>query len=187
MKIRETDDAGIERRERRPRWMALAQEGDHEAYRALLEDISVELRRFIRRRIRDEHESEDICQEVLLTMHRARHTYDPSRPFEPWLYAVARNVVIDHERGRQARTKWEALVEELPERASPASELLGETRLDEALKALPQGQRNVIEMLKVEGLSVESAARRARISPGALRVRAHRAYRALRALLGSVD
>jgi RNA polymerase sigma factor (sigma-70 family) len=164
--------------------MELAQGGDREAYRALLEDISPELERFIRRRVRDHHEAEDVFQEALLAIHRARHTYDPARPFEPWLFAVARNVAVDSLRKRHTRTSREALLGELPEQpASPGPSL--DQGLRDALEALPGQQREVIEMLKVEGLSVEAAAARARITPGALRVRAHRAYRALRALIAS--
>lgn len=72
-------------------WMARAQAGDGEAYRLLLDSVAADLRGFFRRRVRETQEVEDHVQETLLTLHRARHTYDPSRAFEPWLYAIARN------------------------------------------------------------------------------------------------
>src|SRR6266404_5971959 len=76
----------------RTQWMECAQRGDREAYRALLTDIASPLLRFLRRRIADPHELEDVYQDTLMALHRARHTYDPSRPFEPWLFAIARHV-----------------------------------------------------------------------------------------------
>ncbi|MBM4244134.1 MAG: hypothetical protein FJ148_10005 [Deltaproteobacteria bacterium] len=75
----------------RAAWMARAQSGDGEAYRRLLESVASDLRSSFRRRIRDVQEVEDLVQETLLTVHRARRTWDPARPLEPWLYAIARN------------------------------------------------------------------------------------------------
>ncbi len=173
--------------ERRARWMESAQDGDRDAYRALLEDIAPELGAFLRRRVRDEYDAEDLLQEVLLTLHRARHTFDPSRPFDPWMYAIARNALIDHLRRSAARARWETAPGDLPERAAEAAPTLGEAHIEQALEGLPESQREAFRMLKLEGLSVEAAAARAGISPGALRVRAHRAYQALRARLRGDD
>jgi RNA polymerase sigma-70 factor (ECF subfamily) len=166
----------------RSRWMECAQRGDREAYRALLTDIASPLLRFLRRRIADPHEVEDVYQDTLMALHRARHTYDPSRPFEPWLFAIARHVTVDHFRYRMVHTSHEILVEELPEPVGDADP--AQPRLAEALDRLPQAQREAFEMLQLEGLSVAAAAARVGITTGALKVRAHRAYRALRALLG---
>jgi RNA polymerase sigma-70 factor (ECF subfamily) len=166
--------------------MARVQGGDQEAYRALLDDVVPMLRGFLRRRVTGMSDVEDILQDVLLAMHRARHTYDPARPLEPWLYAIARNVTIDHARRRLARANWEVMVDELPDAPGAVDAPYG-PRLDEALGKLPTAQREAFEMLKLEGLSVDAAAERAGTTPGALKVRAHRAYKTLRALLGGGD
>lgn len=169
--------------ERRARWMESAQRGDRDAYRALLEDIAPELGAFLRRRVRDESDAEDLVQEVLLAVHRARHTFDPSRPFDPWMYAIARNALTDHLRRNAARARWETAPGDLPDGVAEAGPSLGRAHLEQALEGLPESQREAFRMLKIEGLSVEAAAARAGVSPGALRVRAHRAYQALRARL----
>jgi RNA polymerase sigma-70 factor (ECF subfamily) len=166
--------------------MALAQQGDQDAYRELLDDLVPMLRAVIRRRVANVNEIDDIVQDVLLAVHRARHTYDPARPLEPWVFAIARNVTIDHARRRLARSGWEVTVEQLPDAPGEADAPLA-PRLDEALARLPAAQREAFRMLKLEGLSVDAAAERAGTTPGALKVRAHRAYKALRALLGAGD
>ena len=168
----------------RAAWMARAQDGDREAYRTLLEDVSPPLRRFFRRRINDAGDVEDLLQDTLIALHRARHTYDPARPLEPWLFAIARNVLTDHLRRELGRARREVLVDVLPEvEETPAGET--EQQVAQALARLPPAQRQAIELLKLEGLSVEMAAARAGTTAGALKVRAHRAYRALRTLLGA--
>ena len=166
----------------RTRWMECAQRGDREAYGALLTDVASPLLRFLRRWIADPHELEDVHQDTLMALHRARHTYDPSRPFEPWLFAIARHVAVDHLRRRASRTSREMLVEALPEPGTDTDP--GSPRLAEALERLPPAQREAFEMLQLEGLSVAAAAARVGITTSALKVRAHRAYKALRALLG---
>lgn len=166
--------------------MARVQDGDQEAYRALLDDLVPTLRAFLRRRVGNVNDVEDIAQDALLAMHRARHTWDPARPLEPWLFAIARNVAIDHARRSIARAGWEIMVDELPDRPGEIDAPFA-PRLDEALEQLPAAQREAFRMLKLEGLSVEAAAERAGTTPGALKVRAHRAYKALRALLGAGD
>ena len=163
--------------------MARAQAGDRDAYRSLLEEIGPIVLGWLRRWLTDAEDLADVYQDTLVHLHRARHTYDPTRAFEPWLFAIARNAAADHGRRRRRRRTWETAVDDLPE--IPMEEQAFEPALADALRALPRPQREAFTMLKLEGLSVGAAAARAGISPGALKVRAHRAYKALRALLGS--
>lgn len=115
-----------------------------------------------------------------MTLHRSRHTYDAARPFEPWLFAVVRNVMIDHARRRARTARVEVLaVDELPEAVAPEP-VSSSDLLEDALRRLPAAQREAFEMIQMEGLSVAAAAERAGTSMGALRVRAHRAYKAIR-------
>src|SRR5438874_768913 len=84
--------------------MARAQGGDGEAYRRLLTDIVPYLHSLARRHHRDPGDVEDTVQDVLLTVHAIRHTYDPHRPFGPWLVAITKRRIIDRLR-RQGRTR----------------------------------------------------------------------------------
>jgi RNA polymerase sigma-70 factor, ECF subfamily len=176
------DSASEERSRNRARLMARMQDGDSDSCRALLDDIGPMLTGFLRRRIADAGALEDVYQETLMALFEARHTYDPSRPLEPWLFAIARNIAADHARRFWTRATFEQLTDAIPERLA-AEEPRSDPSLEDAMARLPEQQREAFSMLKLEGLSIEQAADRAGISVGALRVRAHRAYKSLRKLI----
>ena len=163
--------------------MAQLQRGDAEACRALLDDIGPSVRAFLRRRIAGAEDLEDVYQEVLLGLYEARHSYEPGRPLEPWLFAIARNIAVDFTRRRWSRARWEELAAEPPE-ARDESSPEPQPNLEEALAALPKVQREAFTMLKLDGLSLDHAAARAGTSIGAMKLRAHRAYKALREMIG---
>jgi RNA polymerase sigma factor (sigma-70 family) len=165
--------------QRRADLMRRAQEGDAGAFRTLVEEMAPILIHFLRRRIPDSGELEDVCQEILLAIYQARHTYQPSRPLEPWLFAIARNVAADHFRRYWTRASWQELSDAPPEGETDGVEHI-RVSLRQALNQLPQVQREAFVMLKVEGLPISEAAERTGISTGALKVRAHRAYEALK-------
>ena len=176
---RKLDSISDERSRMRARLMARMQDGDNESCRTLLDDIGPMVMNFLRRRIADRTELEDVYQETLLAFFQARHTYEPGRPLEPWLFAIARNVAADHARRYWTRASVEQLTDKMPERAA-AEESRSDPSLEKAMARLPEQQRVAFAMLKLEGLSIEQAAARAGTTAGALRVRAHRAYKALR-------
>jgi RNA polymerase sigma-70 factor, ECF subfamily len=180
--IKKDDTAFRERSRRRAELMARVQDGDREACRILLDDIGPMLSNFLRRRIADREDAEDVYQETLVAFFQARHTYEPSRPLEPWLFAIARNVAADHARRYWTRVSVEQLVDKAPE-PSAVGEPRSDPNLEEALARLPDQQREAFSMVKLEGMSIEEAAHRVGISVGALRVRAHRAYKALKKLI----
>jgi RNA polymerase sigma-70 factor (ECF subfamily) len=176
-------ESGDLKRVWRARLMERLQQGDADACTALLDDIGPLLTRFLRRRIADHQEIEDVYQEVLVAIFEARHTYEPSRPLEPWLFAIARNIAADYTRRRWSRARWEELVGELPERQAEAADI-SVPELDKVLASLPPDQREAFSMLKLEALSLEAAATRAGISVVALKARAHRAYKSLKKIIG---
>jgi RNA polymerase sigma-70 factor (ECF subfamily) len=100
---------GTEDRDRqRALLMARAQAGEREAYRRLLEDIAPFIRALAARRLRDSSDLEDAVQDVLLTVHVIRHTYDPTRPFAPWLTAIANRRIVDRLRQRMPQLEADA-------------------------------------------------------------------------------
>lgn len=165
---------------RRARWMRLAQCGDATAYRALIDDLTPLLTRFLRRRVRDAEDLADAYQDTFLAMHRARFTYQSSRPLEPWLFAIARNVAADYGRRGHRRRLRELLTEAVPEATAEPSADAG-SLLSAVLHALPRSQREALQLLKLQGLSIREAASLIGTTPGAVKLRAHRAYSALRA------
>ena len=179
---RKTDPVSQERSLKRAALMARVQDGDRESCRELLDDVGPMLMNFLRRRIADRDEIDDVYQDTLMAFFQARHTYEPSRPLEPWLFAIARNIAADHARRYWRRAGVEQLSDEMPE-ASVVDEPRPDPNLEAVMARLPDPQREAFAMLKIEGLSIEQAATRAGISVGALRVRAHRAYKALRKLI----
>lgn len=164
--------------------MARAQAGDRRAYEALLTEVAALVRSFARSRVSAGDAVEDIVQETLLSIHRARHTYDPSRPFAPWMYAVARHRVLDHAASGRRRLQREAGWHQA---AAPPLDDAVATALHAALRLLSTAQREIIQMLKLEGLSVAEIAARTGLSQAAVKTTAHRGYRNLHRLLTRAD
>jgi RNA polymerase sigma-70 factor, ECF subfamily len=169
--------------------MVKSQEGDKAAYHALLAGITPYLRALARRSGLPPDDCEDGVQDVLLTIHAIRHTYDPGRPFTPWLVGVARHRLADRLR-RRART-W-ARETELTEahetfvavETNSIEEADEARRLRAAVAELPAGQREAIELLKFKEMSLKEASAQTGQSEAALKVAVHRAVKRLRGILG---
>ena len=172
--------------------MRAAQDGDNVAYRRLLTEIAPVLRRIIGGQLIGA-DVEDIVQEVLITVHNARATYDPARPFLPWLVAIARNRAIDAIRRKGRLAANEVSAPDLPETFSeqhtyPTHETYGDPdALREAIGQLPPGQRQAVEMLKLNEMSLKEASAASGMSISALKTAAHRGMIALRKALTSKD
>lgn len=188
------DDASSERELNWSILMAHAQAGDAGAYRRLLAEISPYLRRLAARRHSDPADIEDTVQDILLTVHAIRYTYDPTRPFGPWLVTIAQRRIIDRLRRRGRLQSREApLTEEhetFPaEQANLADEMSDRRELHEAVERLPASQREAIRLLKLKEMSLKEAAEVTGMSITALKVATHRALNSLRKMLsrGSGD
>ncbi len=164
------------------RLMALAQDGDAAAYRLVLTASRDWLRRFFARRIAPSA-VDDLVQEVLLSLHTKRASFDPARPFLPWLAAIARYRWIDALR-RSYRTAEDPLTSE-PASEADAEELAARISLDRLLTHLPAGQVAAIRLVKIEGLSISDAALRSGQSEPLVKVNIHRGLRRLAALVES--
>jgi RNA polymerase sigma-70 factor (ECF subfamily) len=168
--------------------MRRAQDGDGHAYETVLTEVTRLLRAFVRQRIRAEDHVEDIVQDALLSIHRYRHTYDPGRAFGPWMYAIARNRLVDFVRKRRRLAAREvAEGTSLDDVPSPVVVAAGAAFPSNALAVLSARQREIIAMLKVEGRTVAEIAVKTGLSPSSVKVTAHRGYAKLRKLLGRAD
>jgi RNA polymerase sigma factor (sigma-70 family) len=171
------------------RWSQLmtnAQDGDRASYDLLLREIVPFIAAVAGREHRSKDRVEDVIQDVLLTVHRVRHTYDPSRPFKPWLAAISHRRSIDLLRRRSRRVARETSDDKAYEtfadpQANRAMEVYASTDgLNEAIAGLPQQQREAVELLKLRELSLVEASQVSGRSVAALKVSVHRAIKSLR-------
>jgi RNA polymerase sigma factor (sigma-70 family) len=175
--------------------MQAAQAGDTRAYAELLKFIAPRLRQIIRskRKFLQAQDVEDIVQDVLLSLHAVRATYDPERPFIPWLMAITHNRLVDAARRYARHGTHESYREEeeavtfFAEDANVPDEAYGDPEaLKRAIRELPSGQREAIEMLKLRQMTLKEASAASGLSIGALKVSVHRAMSALRRRLTKV-
>ena len=168
--------------------MASAQAGDSDAYRRLLTDIVPYLRAIAAQRHRDPRDVEDTVQDILLTVHSIRHTYDPARPFKPWLVTIARRRIIDrlriNRRTRLRETELSIEHETFAVDAPNIDEAQSDRRMvHEAMESLPPSQREAIRLLKIEEKSLKEASAKSGMSVTALKVSSQRAIKALKRIL----
>ena len=121
-----------------------------------------------------------------MTLHRVRHTYEPSRPFKAWLAAIARRCSIDllRHHGRLASREvsdsraYETFADP---KANRTMEVFTATDgLSKAISGLSQQQREAVELLKLRELSLPEASKAGGRSITALKVNVHRAMKSLR-------
>jgi RNA polymerase sigma-70 factor (ECF subfamily) len=166
--------------------------GDSQAFVVLHQALYPRLHAYLTRMCGSSANAADLVQETFLRVHRARATFAPGGAVLPWAYAIARNVALDHARAARLRE-----TERLP--SDPGPEMVDKSggdaesaaiaaqaaRIVEAVLAgLPPSQRDAFILLRYEGLSVQDAAAVLGATPTAVKLRAFRAYEALRAALG---
>jgi RNA polymerase sigma-70 factor (ECF subfamily) len=180
--------AGV--REGEDEWTGLmrsAISGDSAAYHRLLKVITPVLRGAARRGLvragQPVDQSEDIVQDILLAVHLKRHTWDVNAPFAPWLFAIARNKLIDalRRRGRRVFVNIDDFAETLADQ--PVAETASPSEVAAHLKALPARQREVLQSIAVESASIRDTATKFSMSEGAVRVALHRGLASLTAKL----
>jgi RNA polymerase sigma-70 factor, ECF subfamily len=172
--------------------MQKAQSGDRDAYRRLIERMYVMLLSFVQNSFRrfgfsaSGGQQEDVVQEILMGIHQKRATFDPTQRFLPWMYAIARYKVIDYFRKNKINLRsTDHMSEEVDSLAAVNSvSFEGEADVEALLAKLPAKQREVLELVKVEELSVAECALKTGYSPSDVKVTVFRAIRALQKLAG---
>jgi RNA polymerase sigma-70 factor, ECF subfamily len=174
--------------------------GEDEAFAPLYDAMAPRLHRYLVRQTRDQARADDLLQQTMLHVHRARGRFAPGAEVFPWAFAIARRLLIDsirrgkHEvlarRDRERDGGGDGGRQEIAGNARGADELLDSKRLAHAvereLARMPEQHRVAFELIKQEGLSVKEAAAVLGTTSTAVKLRAHRAYNALRAALGNV-
>jgi RNA polymerase sigma-70 factor (ECF subfamily) len=165
--------------------------GDEAAFAVVYDALAPRLYGYLLRQTRERARAEDLLQQTMLHIHRARASFIPGAEVTPWAFAIARRLLVDSLR----RNKREVLSEDGEpdpgidggpgaDEFVQARELA--TRVERVLAKLPQSQRAAFELIKNEGLSVAEAAQVLGTTVAAVKLRAHRAYEALRGALGDV-
>ena len=173
------------------RLMVLAQAGDEAAYVDLLGQIASIARAVIRNRLRtfQATDVEDVVQDVLMALHMVRATYDPERPFLPWLMTILQSRLVDRLRKMRRISSKEVLVDAPPEVPPVGANDWNVGRYGDAehlrreIRGLPATQRRAIELLKLRELSLKEASAESGLSVANLKVLVHRAIKTLRSRL----
>ena len=163
--------------------------GDRSAYDALLQGVSHIVRLYVCRRVGNTPWVDDVVQEVLVSLHRSRRTWNPARPFAPWFYAVIQSRMIDAIRRHKRTTTWEEAVDQVPPvvwSASPEAETIARADLAQAMRQLSPAQRVVIERLKLMEMTVSDVARATGMSESNVKITAHRGYAVLKKFLSGL-
>lgn len=167
------------------RLMIAAQDGDKAATNVLLSEVGMWLERYFRRRV-PPHSIDDLVQDVLIAVHTKRATWDPSRPFLPWLAAIARYRWVDHLRKVYKHDSKE-LFEEDAAQDSGEDVVLARVSLDRLFGQLPKNQAEAIELVKIEGLSIRETSRKTGQSESLVKVNIHRGLKKLARMVEKAD
>ena len=171
-------------------WMTQAQQGQEQSYRLLLEALGHVIEKYLRGRFGALDFLEDCVQECLLAIHQGRHTYNNSRPFRPWMFAIVRHKVIDMLRKRDVRSRHlvantvsadgddgDDVIDRQPDHSNRIEDVI---ESEEFFHNLTPQFRQALILTKVVGLSIRESAQRLGVSEAAMKVRVHRAMQELR-------
>jgi RNA polymerase sigma-70 factor (ECF subfamily) len=166
--------------------------GDDSAFSSLYDLLAPRLYGYFLRQTQGAALADDLTQQTLIRIHRARGQFSRGSAVTPWAFAIGRRLLIDHLRRhrREVTPNGDETLDRAVSEAPSADELVEaqETarRIQSALLRLPTSQRVAFELVKQEGLTFAEAAEALGTTVAAVKLRAHRAYEALRGVLGDV-
>ncbi len=163
--------------------MRLAMAGSERAYSDLLRESARIVRPYLNKKLQKQDEVEDVVQEILFSIHKARHTYDGNRPYKPWLFAIAhfrlqdrlRKIYTDPLRNAHDIDEMEIIAEENVTESAHDYELV-----DREITRLPDKQSAILRLIHGDGYTAKEAAARLGMKESAVKVSAHRAYKILK-------
>lgn len=155
--------------------------GDRASYARFLSEISPVLRRMISAKV-PQADAEDVLQEVLISVHKARHTYDGERPIMPWLAAITHFRMTDYLRKHYASMKHQTTdIAEMEEFLADVTQSDDSNEnIDELLKDVPEKQKRILTMMHVEGFTARQVGEKLNMNESAVKVAAHRALKKIR-------
>ncbi|AYD01801.1 sigma-70 family RNA polymerase sigma factor [Neorhizobium sp. NCHU2750] len=160
--------------------MLLSLDGDEAAYRRLLNSARTLLVGYYGRRMSAAAaDTEDLVQETLMALHTKRATYDRSRPFTAWFFAIARHKLVDHHRARGTRHSADIELDDSIAAHDEEDAINAQIDVERLLAGLPEKQRDLIRQVKLEGQSVADTAVRIGQSESAVKIGVHRGVKAL--------
>ena len=160
--------------------------GDQRAYADLLRETVRFLRPFLSKRLSFDSEIEDLLQEILISIHKARHTYDGQRPYKPWAYAIAKFRLQDFLRAHYAdhlRHSVELSEIENNLHENVTESVLSYESISGEIQKLPEKQATILRLIHQEGYTAKEVAAKLDMNESAVKVAAHRAYKVLRSKL----
>lgn len=163
--------------------MRLSLAGDKQAYASLLRETAQLLRPFLAKRLNARGEINDLMQEILLSIHKARHTYDGLRPYRPWVFAIAKFRLQDYLRIHYADELRHAVdlaevAHELP--AQVTEPTISYESIRGEIDNLPEKQSTILRLMHQDGYTAKEVAEKMGMNEPAVKVAAHRAYKLLR-------
>lgn len=160
--------------------------GNQAAYAQFLQRITPMLRRIAARKL-PPNDVDDVVQEILISVHKARHTYDGKRPVMPWLLAIARFRMTDHLRKHYAQMRHKTVdIQELEEFLPDVTQTGSENEsIEELLAGVPENHKRILTMMHVEGYTAKEVGKQVNMKESAVKVAAHRAIKKIRDKFGT--
>lgn len=155
--------------------------GDKEAYEQFLEHITPLLRKIVTRQL-GISECEDVVQEILISIHKARHTYDGSRPLMPWLMAIARFRISDYLRKHYAHRRHLTVdIADYENQLADVTKTMDASEsINELLHGVSEKDKRILTLMHVEGYSAKEVGKQMQMNESAVKVAAHRAIKKMR-------
>lgn len=158
--------------------MAKAQQGDNRSYSQLLTELLQYLKPYVLGKVKRDELADDIIQNVLLSIHNARHTFNTEKDFKPWLMAIVNNRILDYWRKHKRKFEKEVSIDNfsLDGAASDITNIELEL-FEKALTHLNENQKAIFKLINIDGLSIPEVAKQLQMTESAVRVNAHRSFK----------
>lgn len=167
--------------------MVETQKGNSQMYNLLLTEVSSYLQPYLRSKLRNDEATQDVLQDVLISLHKARHTYEAQYPLKPWLFKIVQSRLIDHFRKIKRSSTFLNLNGDEDLATLTAEMEISQIEVNEfnsAIAALTEDQKSILISLKIDGKSIKDISRELSLSESAVKIIAHRAYKTLFKELG---